>query len=43
MPTMNTTTHRIFKMAFARVYPMYVQKLVEELAKGRKMEKILRQ
>lgn len=45
--------HRIFAMPFAKVYPLYVQKaerknryldkLVDELAKGRKMEKILRQ
>jgi hypothetical protein len=26
MLTMTTTTQRIFKMAFAKVYPMYVQK-----------------
>lgn len=53
----------IFTMAFAKVYPMYVNKaerkgrtreevdeiirwldkLIDELAKGKKMEKILRQ
>lgn len=44
--------HRIFARPFARVYPLYVQKveriryldkLIDELAKGKTMEKILRQ
>ena len=41
---------RFFKMSFASVYPhplmrkiRYLDKLVDELAKGRPMEKILRE
>lgn len=33
---------RIYKMIVASVYPFYPDKLVDELAKGRLMEKILR-
>jgi len=40
--------HHIFATTFARVYPLmqkirYLDKLVDELAKGKTMEKILRQ
>jgi hypothetical protein len=39
--------HRIFSTKFSKVYPMqrirYLDKLVDELAKGMAMHKILRQ
>jgi hypothetical protein len=40
---------KIYKMVFADVYPAYIQKvhyldkLIDELAKGKPLEKILRQ
>jgi len=35
--------HRVFGYSFGKVYPLYVDKLVDEVAQGRTMEKILRQ
>jgi hypothetical protein len=42
------STHKVFAMKFAKVYPLmqkirYLDKLIDELAKGKTMEKILRQ
>jgi hypothetical protein len=34
--------HRIFTTSVASVYPHYLDKLVDELAKGKPMAKVLR-
>lgn len=34
---------RLAYMAFSAVYPLYLAKVVDELAKGRKLEKIFRE
>lgn len=34
--------HRIFTTAVADVYPHYVDKVVDELAKGKAVEKVIR-
>jgi len=42
MPTMTTTTHRIFKMAFAKVYPMYVLKAERKGRTKAEVDEIIR-
>ncbi len=37
-----TTTHRIFKMAFAKVYPLYVQKAVRKGRTQAEVDEIIR-
>lgn len=39
---MTTTTHRIFKMAFAKVYPMYVQKAERKGRTKAEVDEIIR-
>jgi hypothetical protein len=39
---MTTTTHRIFKMAFAKVYPMYVQKAERKGRTKAEVDQIIR-
>ena len=34
---------KVYAMSFAKVYPLLVNKLVDELAKGKSLEKILRE